>query len=238
MHDPMVVAWEVPAPLPCRVKWRDARPGQPRWTLGRERRTNEANRGEPCYPWYRPTGWRPRVAGRAFGLYRLATIWHVEPNDADSGTVCKHWADGHPLKAWRWHVWHWRVQIMPLQSLRARLFDRCAECGRKGRPNVSHQWDGKRLGWWKFTSREGLYHRECSALVSYRRTVETDKALIRHLIAAYRVETDETEIELVERLTDPKSRGMEFALSYRLTNVLGYERGDNYQLVTKGGEDS
>lgn len=31
----------------------------------------------------------------------------------------------------RWHVWHWRFQVQPLQHLRRWIFDRCALC--KGR---------------------------------------------------------------------------------------------------------
>mgnify|MGYP001614703438 CR=1 FL=1 len=30
----------------------------------------------------------------------------------------------------RWHVWHWRFQIYPLQQLRRYLFARCASCGK------------------------------------------------------------------------------------------------------------
>ena len=164
MHDPMCVAWDVPFPFPRRWKYDDARPGEPRWTLGRMRRTNPDNLGEPVYAWFRPAGYRPRVAGHAYRARTLCTIWHVEPNDRDSGSVCKHWADGKPVKAWRWHVWHWRIQVPVLQGFRARLFDRCEMCGRKGRPNHSFQWDSRPLGWRKWRSRAGLYHRECADL--------------------------------------------------------------------------
>lgn len=30
----------------------------------------------------------------------------------------------------RWHFWHWRFQIHPLQQLRRFLFDRCSTCGK------------------------------------------------------------------------------------------------------------
>ena len=133
-----------------------------RWGVVRRRRTNPENRGEPTYPWWRLEGWTPVLAGRAFGARTLATIWHVEPGGRDAFEVCDRRGN------WRWHVRHWKVQVHALQGLRARLFDRCEECGRKGRPNISHQWDGPRLGWWKFQSRRGLYHRECSSLVHVR----------------------------------------------------------------------
>ena len=230
MHDPMCVAWDVPFPLPQRDKFRDARDGEKRWTIHRRRRTNAENLGEPIYRWYRPTGWRVRLAGRGYRLRDLCTIWHVEPNGRDSGEVCKHWVDGKPHKAWRWHVWHWRIQVPMLQSLRARLFDRCEMCGRKGRPNVSFQWDGHRLGWWKFQSCKGLYHAECASLHELRRSVESDKTIIKSLVAAYRLATDESEAELIDRLTGVGA-GMEFMDRYRLQGMLGYERDDGYRLV-------
>jgi hypothetical protein len=31
----------------------------------------------------------------------------------------------------RWHVWHWRFQIHPLQKIRRLLFDRCEMCGKR-----------------------------------------------------------------------------------------------------------
>lgn len=184
MHDPMVVAMEVHVPIPRRTRWRDARPGQPRWTVGRRRRTNEENLGEPVYPWWRPTGWSPLVAGRSFAWTLLLTVWHVEPNGHDSGEVCKHyhrWQDetgawhSKPLRAWRWHVHHWRIQVPPLQQICRRLFQRCAQCGGKSTKtqpvNVSHQWDAPRSKrWWK--SRPGLYHSGCSSVGSIEKRLE------------------------------------------------------------------
>ena len=233
MHDPMCVAWDVPFPFPRRWKYDDARPGEPRWTLGRMRRTNPDNLGEPVYAWFRPAGYRPRVAGRAYRARTLCTIWHVEPNDRDSGSVCKHWADGKPVKAWRWHVWHWRIQVPVLQGFRARLFDRCEMCGRKGRPNHSFQWDSRPLGWRKWRSRTGLYHRECADLHMMRRNVEVDRRIIEALFAAYRVTTDESAAELLDRLTRNPGAALEWSEGYRLQNMLGFERDDNYRLVPK-----
>jgi hypothetical protein len=239
MHDPMVVAWEVPFPFPKRERWREKRYSGRRWGWTRKRRTNPENLGEPIYRFWRPEGWDFAIAGRVYGLRRFATIWHVEPGGRDSGEVCKHhrrWKDddgwhAEPLRSWRWHVHHWHVQLPWAQAIRARLFDRCAECGRKGRPNHSRQWDSKGLGWRKWRSREGLYHRECSDLVGLRHQRTTDEELIRHLVAALRVVSDESETELVARLTDPRSRGMEFRHAHRLTRLLGYDRDDDYRLV-------
>jgi hypothetical protein len=155
MHDPLVVAWEIPAPIPRREKYRDARPGQPRWTLGRRRRTNPENLGEPIYGWYRPHGWEPKIAGRAFGLYRLATIWHVEPGGHDSGEVCKHWVDGKRTNAWRWHVRHWKIQVIPYQRVHRWICSRCGECGRR------FFWKDSRHG---YMSSDTVYHDKCMTL--------------------------------------------------------------------------
>lgn len=242
MHDPMVVAHEVPSPFLHRRSWRDNDAHGRRWGLLRARRTNAENLGEPVYRWWRPKGWTLYLAGRAYGLGTLATIWHVEPGGRDSGEVCKHYRrnpDGTITytKGWKWHVHHWHIQIPPLQAWRRRLFDRCAECGRKGSPNISHQWDGPGVGWRKWQSTPGLYHRECSSLISARRSNEQKDDLIRLLAAQLRLETDETEPELIERL---QARGKpggtpgfteNFNLVRQLERILGYERGDNYELV-------
>lgn len=157
MHDPMVVAFKVPSPIPKRDRWQDKHHYKGRrWGWTRRRRTNPENRGQPVYPWWRPAGWTFAAAGQVWRWRTLSTVWHVEPGGADAFTVCKH------ASHWKWHVHHWKIQVPPLQDLRARLFDRCEECGRKGRPNFSHQWDDKGLGWWKFRSRKGLYHLQCS----------------------------------------------------------------------------
>lgn len=231
MHDPMVVAHEIPFPLPQRVSWRE-RSGR-RWGFDVSRRTNPENLGERTYPWWRPKGYTLRLAGRAYGLGSLATIWHVEPGGRDALTVCSVWKDGKRTTRWKWHVHHWHLQVHALQSVRARLFDRCAECGRKGRPNFSHQWDGPGIGWRKWRSRPGLYHYECSSLVHLRRQGDRDETLIRHLVAALRVERDEDEATTLAWLTDTKQRGLEFPESYRLTKLLGYDRDDSYRLVKR-----
>lgn len=92
MHDPMTVAHEVVLPIPVR-RWRGNRT-DPRWGVRRMRRTNPENLGEPVSPWWRPTGWRIFATGHRLGLYRAATIWHVEPGGRDSGEVCGHWVRG------------------------------------------------------------------------------------------------------------------------------------------------
>lgn len=152
MHDPRVVAFELRRPWPRRQS-RPLSRHTGRWEI-------------------RGTFWT--LAGRHLYWPALITVWHVEPGGRDSGTVCPHYRtmitpDGPEtviLRAWRWHVWHWRIQIHPVQQLRRRVLTRCAWCGgrdRKGDPiNVSHQWDSPRVAWWR--GETGLYHRDCSSV--------------------------------------------------------------------------
>jgi hypothetical protein len=62
----------------------------------------------------------------------------------------------------RWHVWHWHIQIHPLQALKRWLFSRCAKCSRRfpwGYAPVTNSWNGSGPRW--FNSESGIYHHEC-----------------------------------------------------------------------------
>lgn len=122
-------------------------------------------------PW--PARWRHPDGARYFPP--LITVWHREPGGHDSGEVCKHyrrWQDEDGkwhtswMRRWRFHVWHWHVQVHPAQALRRRLLTRCAWCG--GRPrkgdavNIGHSWDGPRGRWWR--GEPGLFHVDCSSV--------------------------------------------------------------------------
>lgn len=267
MHDPMVVAHEIHAPIPKRDKWRE-RDGL-RWSLKRRRYTGGGPKfvGKPMRHWFRPAAWEPvAIAGRRYSMRTVATVWHVEPNGRDSGSVCRHsvrsddwpsrWRirlnpflkmlpgtdEGPPWvvnRAWKWHVHHWHIQVHLQQKVRRFLLERCEECGRRfpwGYAPVSHQWDSPGSRW-----RDGItkraYHHECSSLVVSRQTRGTDERLIRSLFAAFRLATDESEPDLLGRLTDPKLRSMEFGDAFRLTRLLGYDRNDAYELVPAGSEE-
>lgn len=233
MHDPMVVAFEIPSPIPRRKDHRDALPGQKRWTFGRRRRTNAENLGEPVYRWWRPRGWEPKIAGRAWGFNALATIWHVEPNGADSGTVCKHhrrWQDddgvwhAKHLRAWKWHVHHWHVQFHFGQRLGRFLRERCGRCKRRfpwGYAPISHSWEGG-----------PAFHHECSALIRREHEVDEWKTVVRDLFAAFRESNDLSEAEAVDRLCGHSSP-WPFHTGYRLQDLLGWERDDSYRLKRK-----
>ncbi|MCL2463602.1 MAG: hypothetical protein FWF28_00840 [Micrococcales bacterium] len=92
------------------------------------------------YPWWRrdPGGWRYHKP--------LVTVWHREPGEADSNTVCTG-MDGSRLSwhnlAWAArHLRHLHFQVHPAQQVR-HYFVRCADCGqRMGRCQRIGTWDG------------------------------------------------------------------------------------------------
>lgn len=226
MHDPMVVAFDIRRPWPTRSYTSDK---------DRERRWHWQRHGK----WWKPGSWSPFVTVRGQRWYfpSLVTIWHVEPNGRDSGEVCNHWRTDRAGRRrrddrWKWHVWHWKIQVATGQKIKRFLFERCIECGRRypwGYAPVSHQWDGPGGRWFRVGRLN--YHHECSALVHQRRQRESDETLIRHLFAAYRLGADLSEPEALAQLTDPRRRSLDFHESYRLTRMLGYERDSNYDLV-------
>jgi len=229
MHDPLVVAHEIPSPIPRRKRWEDKARIARRWGFARRRRTNAANLGQPTYRWWRPHGWVLYLAGRAYGLRNAITVWHVEPRGRDTFDVCKRGS------RWKWHVHHWRIQFHYERRLRRFLLERCVLCGRRfpwGYAPVSHQWDGPRARW-----RDGVvrraYHHECSALVHTRQTVKHEEEAIRALVAYLRAVKDCSEEEIVEELTGSHATWAEFHVRYRLQHVLGYERDGAYRLVKK-----
>ena len=135
MHDPMVVAFEIRRPWPER----QARPfGKTRWR-------------------FRGAFWN--IAGRGLYWPGLVTIWHVEPEGRDSGTVCKY-------RSHKWHVHHWRIQVHPFQNLRRWALTRCEWCGGRSRDgdrvNISKQWDRDRGHWWR--GERGLFHQGCTSI--------------------------------------------------------------------------
>lgn len=215
MHDPKVVAFEIRRPWPQRDRSHDAKPGRQRWSARYSWAT-----------WRKPwSGWMAFwvVAGRGFYWPSMITIWHVEPNGRDALTVCRDRVqrpDGSWKYVGRWklHVHHWKIQVSPLQNLRRRLLTRCEECGRKGSPDTSHQWDGERGPWWK--GERGLFHSQCSSLVSLIAQKARDEAIIIALAAEIRVRSDESHEELLERLTGPRNAAMEFHSRYRLQKIL------------------
>lgn len=215
MHDPYVVAWEIPLPWPQRKTWRDRK--APRWGSTRSRRTNAENLGEPVYGWWRLCGYTTHVAGRAYGLKGFATIWHVEPGGRDSGEICKWWKDGKPSRRWRWHVHHWRVQVFFLRRLRRRVFERCTSCRRPfpwGYSGVGSSWDPPKRHFW--VRDLGLYHFECHSAQERLRMLRRANEAQRFLLDVLALETGTPREAIVETLVVARSREGGFKDAHRL----------------------
>lgn len=63
----------------------------------------------------------------------------------------------------RWHVWHWRVQVHPVQAFKRWAFSRCSLCGGRfmwGESPVSTSWSGGGPRW--FRREPHVYHSRCS----------------------------------------------------------------------------
>jgi len=63
----------------------------------------------------------------------------------------------------RWHFWHWRFQIHPLQTFKRWAFSKCCKCGKRfswGYCPVSGSWYGTGPRW--FRSESNVYHSDCS----------------------------------------------------------------------------
>jgi hypothetical protein len=185
VHDPLVVAFEIPRPWPQRTTFPASANGK-RWAVRLHHDHHDdcpADCAKQPFPWWRLRSYSKfwRLAGLDFYWAPLVTVWHREPRGHDSGEVCPHyrrWQDPESgqwrtktLRRWRWHVHHWKVQVPPLQEARRRLLTRCAWCGGRSRRrdavNVSHSWDGPRGRWWH--GEPGLYHHDCSTVENAHR---------------------------------------------------------------------
>lgn len=250
MHDPMTVAHDVVLPIPTRKRWRDASVHDPRrWTLGRSRRTNPENLGEPTYPWWRPTGWSIRFAGRGFGLYKFATIWHVEPGGRDSGEACRHYvrsADPEPSRM--------RVRLSPFLKEHPRRDtpdDPAAGRGwiedRAWKWHIRH-WRIQVHPWQHFRNRfvrceecrrrmnratrigtgwdaPGVTHMECNELRHARGLIKDADVLIDRALAAYRLAADRTEAQAFEDLIGPGGLGDGWNARWRAVRAYRWRTG-------------
>lgn len=99
----------------------------------------------------------------------IVVIWHCEPGGRDAFTICqrkieKKRNDWYLSTRWKWHFWHWKIQVVPLQHFRRWLLTRCEICGgksRKGHPvDITSSWDSPDTHWWQ--GEQGLRHRDCN----------------------------------------------------------------------------
>ena len=62
----------------------------------------------------------------------------------------------------RWHIWHWHLQIHPVQDFKRWAFTRCADCGGRfkwGQSGWTNQWNSDGPRW--FRSERDLHHDGC-----------------------------------------------------------------------------
>lgn len=175
MHDPMSVAHEIryPWPWPKRAFSGTRELLITIWHIDPELRGDD----DSC-DWFNHK--RPRNAAEsalAEAQWDLETLLDNEPHYPSSREHLAfqrlkaathaflhrpsrtHWWQLHP----RWHVWHWRIQIHPVQDFKRWAFSRCAGCGRRfafGYSPVSHSWNGTGPRW--FRGERGVFHSECA----------------------------------------------------------------------------
>lgn len=168
MHSPEVLAFSIRSPFP---------------SMKRKIRDDQFPKWQSPIRYVKGRGFRyspfMRIAGYEFYFDSWVDVWHMEPNGADSLTVCKNRvldADGKFVRfstAWKWHFWHYKVSPSLLYKWRRYLFTRCAECGgpsRKG--NMVNHSDG---GWYGapktplWCGSIKVYHAECLSKVSKAR---------------------------------------------------------------------
>lgn len=202
MHDPMVVVFDVPLPIPRRRGWDNARDGEARWSIKRRlyskhavdnNNAPSALASKPMDPWWRPRAYRIRVAGRSLQWVELCTVWHVEPDGHDSGTICKGMR-GSQLTAhnvrWAWkHRRHLEVHFGFTRKVKRWLRDRCAECGDRFRWKQSRR---------SYMSTDKVWHDKCMSLRHVRG--QLDDAL-----ACLAFDADDTTRWRVERQLDRRS---------------------------------
>lgn len=103
--------------------------------------------------------------GPGFGGHRyypaIVTVWHLDPEKDGTDDSCD-WF-GRKRKGFRihprWHFWHYRIQIIPLQNFKRWAFSRCEECGGRfkwGEAVYSAGWDSTGPLW--FRSEKGVHH--------------------------------------------------------------------------------
>lgn len=65
----------------------------------------------------------------------------------------------------KWHVWHWKIQVHPLQTLRRWMLSRCCKCGgrfKRGQSVVGIGWDSPRPRWFEaFRGEREIMHSGC-----------------------------------------------------------------------------
>jgi len=94
----------------------------------------------------------------------LVTIWHVDPERHGDENSCD-WFNRKGRRIYipaRWHVWHWQIQIHPVQDFKRWAWSRCCRCGGRftwGYCPISTSWSGRGPRWFK--GETDVHHHEC-----------------------------------------------------------------------------
>lgn len=81
----------------------------------------------------------------------------------------------------KWHLWHWRIQVHPLQAFKRWAFSRCAGCGKRfpyGDTPCSGSWHGTGPTW--FSGESNIFHSDCYPA---SKPVESSAGPSRHVSA-------------------------------------------------------
>lgn len=173
MHDPMTVAFEIK--YPWKEKPTKYFPNGHRdtfitiWHVDPEKNGND----DSCdwFGSYRRLNSKEMAITEA--IFDLESILYNEPFYPSHPAYLRFQKLKEAQRKWRqrgfrlhprWHVWHWKIQIHPLQKLRRWLFSCCAKCGNGfvwGYSPVSMGWSNKKTRFFK--GEEDVYHFECYA---------------------------------------------------------------------------
>jgi hypothetical protein len=170
MHDPMTVAFEIkrPWPEPMRNGRRYWPPLVTIWHVDPERRGDD----DSCDWWGQHRSLNAREKAIVEATWNLETLLDNAPHFPSSREHLAFQELKAALRVWqrrsRWrlpvrlHVWHWRIQIHPVQDFKRWAFSRCSKCGgrfRWGYAPVTTQWNGHGPRW--FRSEEHTFHSDC-----------------------------------------------------------------------------
>jgi hypothetical protein len=74
----------------------------------------------------------------------------------------------------RWHFWHWKIQIHPLQLLKRWVFSRCCHCSGRfgfGESPIAYSWHGTGPRW--FRGETKIAHQSCDRIEAQRQVLKT-----------------------------------------------------------------
>ena len=193
MHDPMTVAFTIHNRLARPKTWASGSKFWPHlitiWHVDPEKGGSD----DSC-DWFgshRPLNAREKALSEAIGelthvlgnepFYPHPRLYGREPHNSDvQDSPIKElrkarYEWGRRRLRWhpRWHVWHWKIQVHPVQHFKRWAFSRCRECGGRftwGYAPVSGSWDGVGPKW--FRNQEHVYHMDCHAEMVRRFSAE------------------------------------------------------------------